>query len=373
MADVPIYCNLLWQSYEEAQNCPKGEIKLAFCPVCTFITNLSFEQSLLVYSERYENSLFFSPRFQEYAYSQAVKLVNRHNLYNKNIIDIGCGKGEFLLLLCELGNNFGVGFDPAYIKEEIYSKAKDRVEFIKDFYTERYMNYEADLIVCRHVLEHIHNPKSFLQNLKRTISNHPYSYIFFEVPDALHIFQNLFIWDIIYEHCSYFTLNSLSFTFLSCGFKVLELTEEYEGQFLCINAIQSNQNMLDSDHNQKVEVNKIANDISLFSNNYRSKVETCRHKLEQLEDKKQHIVIWGAGSKGVTFLNTFRNIQIDYAVDINPRKQGMYVSGTGQRIVPPEFLKNYKPNVIIIMNPIYKNEIREFTKRLGLSTKFISI
>jgi len=373
MLDVPVHCNLLWASWDAARHCPKGDIKLAFCPVCGFMTNLAFDSARLEYAQRYENSLFYSPLFQDYARSQAERLVERYDLYDRDIIKIGCGQGDFLLLLCELGNNCGVGFDPTYVKREKYSNAKDRVKFIRDFYSDRYKNYKADLIVCRHVLEHIQDPKGFLDTIRRAIGNHLDTYVFFEVPNALHTFHRLFVWDIIYEHCSYFTPISLSRTFSSCGFQVREVTEEYEGQYLCIDAVPSKQSALDSGHEQHYEVNQIARDIESFAATYRKKVEKCRHKIEQIEGKGQRPVIWGAGSKGVTFLNTLKNTQIEYAVDINPRKQGMYIPGTGQRIVPPEFLRDYQPDVIIVMNPIYQSEVKELTKRLGITTNFISV
>ena len=72
----------------------------------------------------------------------------------------------------------------------------------------------------------------------------------------------------------------------------------------------------------------------------------------------QRAVVWGAGSKGVTFMNALKAQDvIEYAIDINPRKKGMFVSGSGQEIVPPEFLQSYRPEFIIIMNPNYEKEI----------------
>lgn len=62
---------------------------------------------------------------------------------------------------------------------------------------------------------------------------------------------------------------------------------------------------------------------------------------------------------------------IDYAVDINPRKQGMFVSGTGQRIVPPEFLVSYRPEVVILMNPVYQEEIGQSLDEMGLQTRIV--
>jgi hypothetical protein len=76
----------------------------------------------------------------------------------------------------------------------------------------------------------------------------------------------------------------------------------------------------------------------------------------------------------VTFLNTLKTKDhIDYVVDINPRKQGRYVAGTGQQIVTPDFLRDYQPDMVMVMNPIYKREIQQITKRLGLSTDFVRV
>jgi FlaA1/EpsC-like NDP-sugar epimerase len=96
-----------------------------------------------------------------------------------------------------------------------------------------------------------------------------------------------------------------------------------------------------------------------------------RSSLERLTKGGRRIVVWGAGSKGVTFLNTLQDTNtIGYVVDINPQKQGRFVAGTGQQIVSPEFLQLYQPDVIIVMNVIYQKEIQEVTDKLGLSPKF---
>ncbi|MEZ5267937.1 MAG: hypothetical protein R2789_04985 [Microthrixaceae bacterium] len=49
--------------------------------------------------------------------------------------------------------------------------------------------------------------------------------------------------------------------------------------------------------------------------------------------------------------------EIQYAVDINPHKQGMFMAGTGQEIVAPDFLATYRPDLVVIMNPVYLEEI----------------
>jgi hypothetical protein len=237
---------------------------------------------------------------------------------------------------------------------------------IKDYYSERYTGYPCDLFVCRHVLEHIFDPKAFLDMLRRAIGTRENTAVFFEVPNALNIFQNLFIWDIIYEHYSYFTPISLACIFSLSKFNVGDLSEDFEGQFLGIYASTSKRAVSDFSE-QKIQIDHIAKTIKTFAASYKEVVNEWRLKLEQKKDEGQRIVIWGTGSKGVTFLNALKNSHIEYAVDINPKKEGKYVAGTAQQIVSPSFLQDYQPDVVIVMNPIYKQEIQQFIDQLGIS------
>ena len=74
-------------------------------------------------------------------------------------------------------------------------------------------------------------------------------------------------------------------------------------------------------------------------------------------------------SKGVAFLTTLGQSldDIAYAVDINPIKTGTFMAGTGQEIVAPAFLKAYQPDVVIIMNPVYRDEISRDLQVMGLA------
>lgn len=369
LSEIPAFCNLLWKERQAALNCTKGDIKLAFCHTCGFINNVAFDSAKIDYTEDYECSLDFSPRFQSYARSLAEDLVTRHQLKNKKIIEIGSGKGDFLLLLCQQGNNYGIGFDPTYVHRPEHDRYK--VEFVRDYYSEKYAYYQSDLIICRHTLEHIPNPANFLTTLRRNIGNTFKPEIFFEVPNALDTFHNLSIWDIIYEHCCYFSSVSLSNTFTSCGFQVTNTKEEYRGQFLCLEAIPS-RNTQNLNQKQTVAFAQLQHDVVTFRSKFQQKVDYWRAKLQEIARKKQRVVLWGAGSKGVTFLNILQEQQIEYVVDINPHKEQKYIPGTGQQIVSPNFLIDYQPDIVIVMNPIYENEIRQMLAKMYLKPQLLS-
>jgi C-methyltransferase. len=86
------------------------------------------------------------------------------------------------------------------------------------------------------------------------------------------------------------------------------------------------------------------------------------------------VVIWGSGSKGVAFLTAVgMAAQIEYVVDINPHRQGKFMAGTGQEIVAPEFLENYRPDVAIAMNAVYRGEIQTELDRMGLTTQLLAV
>lgn len=371
LLNVPTYCNLLWSDQQAARNCPKGDIKLVFHSDTGLITNVVFDPNQLRYDQDYENSLHYSPRFQKYAQTLAANLVKRHHLYNKQIIEIGCGKGDFLVSLCQLGHNQGIGFDPSYVSRPEHESMADQIQFIQDYYSEVYTHYPADFICCRHTLEHIIHPGNLLRPLRQTIGDRLNTQIFFEVPNALHTFRHLAVWDIIYEHCCYFVAPSLAYAFTQNGFQVQKVDEVFNGQFLYIEAQPvADPTPLTNEHRRAIA--PIKRDLANFTTGFEAKIHVWKETVSQMVTQGQRVVIWGAGSKGVTFLNVLQYPSlIDYVVDINPRKQDKYIAGTGQQIVSPEFLRDYQPDGVIVMNSIYKNEIRQMTTALGLSPEFI--
>jgi SAM-dependent methyltransferase len=363
---MPVHCNLLWTMREGALNAPRGDIELGFCGRCGHIYNLSFDPDLMHYAEAYENSLHFSPSFQAYAESLATHLVERYDLRGKEIIEIGSGQGDFLRLLCALGDNRGLGFDPSYREGDPAVDEEGRVEFIQDFYSERYADRRADLVCCRHVLEHLEDPATLLAGIHRALQRQPGAVLFFEVPNALSMLRDLAVWDIIYEHPSYFGVPSLAYLFTRAGFEVLDLYEAFAGQYLCMEARPAQTPQV-AVHVPGPSRSEMAEAVSSFGAVYQNKVDEWGGRLDGAASAGQKVVVWGAGSKGVTFLNLLcGHGSIEYVVDVNPRKWGMFVAGTGQKILPPDALDDYRPDLIIVMNRVYESEIRGFVTGRGL-------
>lgn len=180
-------------------------------------------------------------------------------------------------------------------------------------------------------------------------------------------------WDIYYEHCSYFSPGSLARLFRSQGFDVLDLWTDYDDQYLMIEARPANgQNRAFSGKEDDLE--QLADLVGRFPAAVQRKMDYWKDVLDQVRERQRRAVLWGSGSKGVAFLTTLGiTEEITYTVDINPHKRGTYMAGTGQAIVGPDFLRDYQPDLVIIMNPIYRQEIRHDLAKMGVLPEILAV
>jgi SAM-dependent methyltransferase len=370
---VPVHSVLLMPSRDIAVGYPKGDIALGYCDNCGFVSNTVFNPGVHEYSTQYEETQGFSATFRSFHSRLAESLIDKYDLREKTVVEIGCGKGEFLTLLCELGNNRGIGFDPAFVKERNPAKESLDIEFVQDFYSEKYSHVQADFFCCKMTLEHIPDTANFIRVVRRAIGDNLNATVFFQVPDLIRVLKDFAFWDIYYEHCSYFSAGALSRVFREAGFQVLETWTDYDDQYLMITAKPCTTIEPATELETEAPL-VVAAAIERFLAQQAVAIEYWKRQISELRRTGGRAVVWGSGSKGVAFLTSL-NLEgaIEYVVDINPYRQGKFMAGTGQQIVAPEFLQQYKPDVAIAMNPVYKAEIRQDLHRMGLTTTILSV
>ena len=370
--DVPVHSCLMMSSREEALNFPCGDVVLGFCDSCGFITNVEFDPHWSAYAPNYEDQQSFSPTFNKFARNLAQKLLEKYDLQGKNILEIGCSKGDFLLLLCELGDNYGVGIDPSVVPGRVESEAANRVKFIRDYYGEHHAEYVGDFICCRHTLEHIQPTAEFISTVRKSIGNRQVPF-FLEIPDNTRVLKELAFEDIYYEHCSYFSPGALARLFRACGFEVVDLYRDYGDQYLFIEALPTD--IPDSKiHPVEETVAEVAQDVKHFTSKIEAKLNCWKQYLENAQVREKKVVVWGSGSKCVAFLTTLDTTdKIQYVVDINPHRHGKFIPGVGKQIMSPQFLQEYQPDRVIVMNSIYRDEIKQMLEGMNLSPEVIAL
>jgi hypothetical protein len=208
-----------------------------------------------------------------------------------------------------------------------------------------------------------------LRQLRESMAIRADAAVFFEVPNGLFTLDRLGIWDIIHEHVSYFTPSSLVRAFHGAGFSVCCAESAFDDQYLWVEARVDGQATPSALPKRPPDVL-----YSSFSARFAEKLAEWRQRIDELKCDRREVVIWGAGAKGVMFLNLLRataGAGVDWVVDINPRKQGHFVPLMGQRIVGPDCLLRNPPDLVIVMNPEYEREIRLTINDLGIGCEVV--
>jgi SAM-dependent methyltransferase len=328
----------------------------------------------LEYSERYDPTQAFSETFNRWHLKLAENLVEQYGLRGKRIIEIGCGKGEFLTMLCELGANSGIGFDPAVDPERTRAPKAGETKFVQDFYSEQYADHKGDFVCCKMTLEHIAPTADFVGTVRSAVGDDPETVVFFQVPDVLRILEERAFWDIYYEHCNYFSAGSLARLFRRRRFSVKAVGRDYDDQYLMIDCRPSHGSETAALLPEEQDMAQLTALVDEFSHQLPSALDGWQSKIGQYREDGKRVVIWGAGSKGVAFLTTLglEEDTVEFAVDINPHRHGQFMATTGQEIIGANRLTQDRPDVVIVMNPIYKQEIEADLQKLGLRPEVLT-
>ena len=365
LRDIPVHVCVLWPDAESAKDCPRGDMLLTVEPDTGVLSNSAFEPAKMAYVEGYENSLSFSEFFQGYLTDLAQDLVDRHNLNGKTVVEVGAGDGEFISLLCTLGKATGIGFEPSWVEDRPLELAGGAATIRREIFPPEGDPPRADLVVSRQVLEHVPEPREFLRAMRAGMSAG--ATLVLEVPSARDIMRRGTPWEMIYEHVLYFTPGSLARLLVEEGFDVVYSRETYEGQFVLVEARVS-EGATGSMPADLEDRDELGAELAIYRTAWRTHLRTWESELAAMRESGKRVALWGAGARGVNFLNFGDTDRVvERVVDLNTRKHGRHVAGSGQRVDAPESLAEWKPDVVILTNPIYVDEVRGMLAELGIT------
>lgn len=368
---VPANSCLLVQDRSAALALPQGDLLLAHCSDCGFVGNAGHRAGLTAYDGDYEETQGCSARFVTFATELARRWIDRYDLHQRDVLEVGCGKGEFLGLLAEHGANRCVGLDPAIDPGRAPVVTRGSVELRAERYEGRYTGPTPDAVVCRHTLEHIGPVGAFLRMLRADLPAG--AVVLFEVPDGGRVLASGAVEDVYYEHCSYFTAGSLSRLFRRSGFQVVQVDRVFDDQYLLLEARPG---VVDTSLGEEdlVDLAVTAAAVEHYAVSVRTTAELWSAELRGAASRGERSVLWGGGSKAVAFLTTLGlGDAVDAVVDINPVKQGRAMPGSGHPVVGPVDLVVDPPDLVVVMNAAYEDEVRQLLGRLGLTPRIRSL
>lgn len=359
--NCPVNNNILFDSYEEARKTTLGEISLVQCTQCGLIFNSSFDEELVSYNQTYNNSRSSSRIYLQYL-DWIINLCASWIHDDDVVLEIGCGKGDFLRRLHDNIGCYGLGYDTTYVGEEYYG---DRIRFSCEYFKPETTDIKYDVLIFRHVLEHIPNLFLFLSHILNHQIIKTCRHMFIEVPDIEWILRHRTFFDITYEHCNYFSAESLTNLVSRLGWNTITMNKGYGGQYLLLHANYSGESYESS--SIKTRVHDCASRFSEF--------ESIREWIYSQIRDAETVCVWGTSGKGIILLSELENElleKIQLVIDIDPTKQGKYLPVSGKQISPPSVLKENKSDLLVlVMNEMYKEEIFNDLCLMGVNAEII--
>ncbi len=363
---VPAHQNLMPASESAALAVTRGDLAMVYCAECGFVYNRAFDLARLRYDAAYDNTQTCSPLFHDYLDGRVHHLVVDKGVQNCRIVEVGCGQGLFLrkLVAAQAGNR-GYGFDPSYTGPA--TDLDGRLLFQQRYYDADCADIPADVVVCRHVIEHVPDPVALLGTIRQALAHAGQARVFFETPCVDWILRRQVIWDFFYEHCSLFTVASLTTAFETAGFTVERVDHVFGGQYLWLEATVGRNNSAVAKDPGAIPALATA-----FTQTESRLRQDWQARIANLS-RRGRVALWGAGAKGVTLANLVdpQRQWLDCVVDLNPAKQGRFIPGTGHPIVAYSDLMPRGVQTALLMNPNYEAETALMLRTAQISTDLV--
>lgn len=323
---------------ELAQAMTRLPVDFVRCVECGHVYNPDFDYSKVPYGDR-PNLMFNSGTRWSTFIRNTVRRMVRTLPERPIVVEIGHGDGSFLAALAkELPMGGFVGFDPhgathgpagVELRAEMFDPAVHLAEL------------QPDIVISRHVLEHLTSPLAFLQRLTFAAAQLERDQLaYLEVPCIDRALQAYRTVDFYYEHNSQFTSHSFRMMLSRCGAEPAEIGHGYDDEVIYSYVRLAGKR-------SQVEIAGAAGD---FFDSTCAAIPRIGRELEKLRNSGARIAIWGGTGKSAAFINRYGldAVRFPAVVDSDPAKVGTYVPGAGQEIRRPQWLKEHPADVILI-------------------------
>ena len=370
--------NRVFESAAEARAARAGQLDIRRCAACGFMHNYAFDPALVEYVPEYENEQGNSAHFRAHMaglidqIASAADAMASREAGPLSVVDIGCGQGGFLEeVLSRLGTRAcGFGFDAAFRGAEVETGDRRYYRRYFDGATGYLVPDGPVIMVTRHVIEHVPDPVGFLRGIRAAIRPAQQVRLYIETPCAEWIFRNRVVQDFFYEHCNYWTADSLSFAAARAGFATAGVRHVFSGQYLWLEAMPEAEAAQADAHPDTISDGAL---IEAYRAAEAATLGNWRNRVHAMA-KEGGVALWGAGGKGVTMASLLdpQAEEIACLIDINCNKQGRFVPVTGHPVVDARTaVTRYGVRTAIVMNPNYRDEIAAALDGEGLQITLV--
>jgi 2-polyprenyl-3-methyl-5-hydroxy-6-metoxy-1,4-benzoquinol methylase len=230
--------------------------------------------------------------------------------------------------------------------------------------------HQADLLIGNNVLAHVPDINDFIVGLRTLLK--PGGILTMEFPHLLQLMRNNEFDTIYHEHFSYLSFTTVETLFAFHGLTVFDVEElpTHGGSLRVFIRLAKAGRPEVTERVPAMRRKEIEFGLDRIETYERfgEQVKATKRKLLDFlikaKDQGKRIAGYGSPAKGNTLLNYcgVRTDFIDYLVDRNPRKQGLFTPGTHIPILAPETIFETKPDYLLILPWNIKEEIMEQMK-----------
>lgn len=293
-------------------------------------------------------------RREEYKY-----LIESYHLQGKKILEVGAGKGGYLKTLKEMSEyniqEYGIEYNREYV--EIANEQEGVNVFYGDPEISDVDLPEApyDAFVSFSFLARLIKPNAMVELVNRNLVDGGIGFVM--VASLEHILRKDGFFDVTRDHLAYYSIDTLKFLFQKNNFDVIEYGEKLP----CYNYVVVKKREALNVKSQWADVEQMINEVR----NYTAKNTVCNHK----------IAVWCAGHFAFTVLSTSGiGEKIEYIIDNAEFKKGHYAPGSKVPIVGPEYFREHPVDIIMILGPIYINEIvKEIREKCSKTVQIVTV
>jgi len=355
---------LAWPaSGDEAKAMEKLPLAFVRCVNCGHVHNSKFRYDQVPYSKK-PNLMFNKGLAWSKHLERTCGLLANYLPDDPTVVEIGCGEGHFLRAMADrLAGGCFVGFDPnATINTSRWFEARNEL-FVP---AKHLAEYQPDMVISRHVLEHLVNPLGFLQTMAYAASALGIqTRLYIEVPCIDRVLETGRVADFYYEHNSHFTTESFTRMLYNSSGAVQMLVHSYNREVISglVKLGEGNES-----------VNR-ARQAQEFRANARQAKHVICNQLAKMAASGKRVAVWGGTGKGAAFMNSYEvdSQRFPIVVDSDPDKVGTFVPGQGQEIRYRDFLLQNPVELIIIPMQWRAQDVAQEIAQAGIEYEQILI